>query len=84
MSYEEQYPVRYEVSVDELGEAQKIVIAGLIRQGEFTAREHFIQIFQEEIKSYLDGVDGEPNEDWVDGLSYAIQLVKEMKVITDA
>lgn len=84
MSYEEQYPVKYEVSVDELGEAQKIIVAGLIRQGEFTTREHFIQVFQEEIKSYLEGAGEEPNEDWIDGLSYAIQLVKEMKVITDA
>ena len=84
MSYEEQYPVKYEVSTDELNEAQKIVVEGLVRQGEFSAREHFIQVFQEEIASYLDEVDGEPNEDWVDGLRYAIQLVKEMKVITNA
>lgn len=84
MSYEEQYPVSYEVSVDALSEAQKIVVAGLIRQGEFTAREHFMKVFQEEINNYLNEVDGEPNQDWVNGLGYAIQLIKEMKVITDA
>lgn len=84
MSYEEQYPVKYEISVDALSEAQKIVVSGLIRQGEFSARQYFIQTLQEEITAYLSEVDGEPNEDWIDGLRYAMQLIKEMKVITDA
>jgi len=83
MSYEKEYPETVEIPEEALSEAQKIIVSGLIRQGEFNTRETFIKTFQEEIKTYLDEVDGEPNEEWVNGLNYAIHLIKEMKVIND-
>lgn len=79
MSYEDDYPETVEIPEEIMSEAQKIIVTGLIRQGEFNAREKFIEIFEEEISTYLKEVDGEPNLEWIDGVRYCIHLMKEVK-----
>lgn len=81
MSYQDNYTERVELDVNSLTEAQRIIVAGLLREGEFNTREAMIKVLSDEVTSYLDEIDYEPNLEWVDGVRYAIHLIKEMKAI---
>ncbi len=78
MSYEEGFE-RLDIDEDLMTEAQKIIIKGFMLEGEFRFRENLINVIQKEISTYLDEVDYEPNMDWVNGLSWCIHLIKNMK-----
>jgi len=65
-----------EVELD-LSEAQELVIKSFMKEGELQFREKFIESLSKEVSDYLDEVDYEPNEEWVNGVNYAIHLLRE-------
>ena len=74
--YSDDYTENVEISEEDLTEAQKIIIYGFMREGEFSFRDHLIEILQKEVDSY-DPSD-EDASGWVDGLRYCIHIVKEI------
>lgn len=80
---EKDYPERVEIPEELLSEAQKIVISGFMREGEVTYKEELVSILENEVSSYLAEVDNEPNIEWVDGVRYAIHLIKEMGTVNE-
>lgn len=79
MSYEDGYE-KVELDAAEVSEdIKRIVIDGLMREGEFRFRALIIEILEEEIRSYKDEVDYEPNLDWTNGIAWAIHLIKNLK-----
>lgn len=84
--YDEGFSKRVEISEDALTEGQRIVVSGLIREGEFSYRAHLIEILKEEIALHEqseNSKDVDLSVDWVDGIRYCIQLVKEMDPLHD-
>jgi hypothetical protein len=58
-------------------EAQELAVKVVMKEGELRFREAAVSFFQDDIKSYLDEVDGEPNLEWVEGLRYCIKMIRE-------
>ena len=83
MSYKGKYSERIEVPEDVLSAVQKMVIDGLIREGEFSTRDYFIQTLEQEVASYTVNAKGDINVDWLDGVNYCIQLLKEAKLVNE-
>tara|TARA_B110000503_G_scaffold62879_1_gene99501 strand:+ start:1998 stop:2249 length:252 start_codon:yes stop_codon:yes gene_type:complete len=81
MSYEDNYTESVELDLDQITEAQKIVITTLLRAGELTTRSTIVAALEKDVAEYLDEVDGQPNIPWLDGVRYVIHLIKGMKVI---
>jgi hypothetical protein len=79
MSYDDGYET-IEISEEDMSEAQKLIVEGFIREGEFKTRAALINMLIKDIDSYLDEVDYEPNLDWVNGVRYAIHIIREAKL----
>lgn len=80
MSYHEDYPERIDIPAEELSELQRLIVEGFIREGEFKTRDALIRILELDIAGYLDEVDYEPNTDWINGVQYAIHIIREAKL----
>ena len=78
MSYQDGFE-KLEMDEAALSKAQRIIIEGFMREGEFRFREDLIQKLELEVSLYLDEVDHEPNMEWIDGVRYCIHLIKNMK-----
>lgn len=74
-SYEEGYE-SIEIEDGLIDAAQRIVVEGFIREGEFKTRDAIIDSLEYEVATYLDEVDNEPNIEWIDGVRYCIHLIK--------
>lgn len=75
MAYADQFD--NEVTLDILDEGQEFIVRMFMKNGELLFRERLVACLEETVSSYLSEVDGEPNEEWVDGVRYVIHLVKE-------
>lgn len=82
MSYDDGFET-VEIEEEALTEAQRIIVEGFIREGEFKARKNLIDFLEKDIKEYLDEVDEMPNEEWVEGVRYAIHIIREAKFSGD-
>lgn len=65
-----------EVELD-LSEAQELIVKGFMKEGELRFREIFIELLSKDVENYLNEVDYEPNEEWVNGVNYVIHLLRE-------
>lgn len=74
MAYDEGFE---KVELDEslITEAQRLIISGFMLEGEFNFRERLIKILEKEIIAER----SESSTDWIDGLSYSIHLIKNLK-----
>lgn len=65
-----------EIIVD-LDEATELAVRVVMKEGELRFRDALIETLQSELTKYLDEVDYEPNMEWVEGVRYAIHVIKE-------
>lgn len=80
MSYKDEYSESVEIPLDALTDAHRIVIEGLVREGEFRARDLLIAMLEADVDDYVREVDYEPNVDWINGMRYAIHVIREAKL----
>ena len=78
MRYEDGYE-SIEISDEDITVAQRIIVEGFMRDGEFKARRKLISFLQEDIIKHISEPGVEINQDWVDGVNYAIHVIKEVK-----
>jgi hypothetical protein len=76
MSYKDGYSEDIEIPEEMLTEVQRIIVDGLIRDGEFKTRDAFIEIFENEVKNSM----GVENQSWTDALNYCIFMLKNAKI----
>lgn len=74
MAYSDKFDRSIELDVTE---AQALVVKLIMREGELRFRDALIETLQSELKTYLAEVDYEPNMEWVEGVRYAIHIIKE-------
>jgi hypothetical protein len=74
MAYSDKFDRSIELDVTE---AQALVVKLIMREGELRFRDALIETLQNELKTYLAEVDYEPNMEWVEGVRYAIHIIKE-------
>jgi hypothetical protein len=74
-SYADKYD--RQVELVDMTDAQELAVKVVMKEGELRFREAAVSFFQDDIKSYLDEVDGEPNLEWVEGLRYCIKMIRE-------
>lgn len=65
-----------EIIVD-LDKATELAVKVVMKEGELRFRDALIETLQKEVSEYLDEVDYEPNMEWVEGVRYAIHIIKE-------
>ena len=66
-----------EVILEDLDEATEIIVKAVMKEGELRFRDALALHLEKEISSYLESVDGEPNIEWIDGVSYVIKLIRD-------
>lgn len=66
-----------QVELIDMTDAQELAVKVVMKEGELRFREAAVSFFQDDIKSYLDEVDGDPNLEWVEGLRYCIKMIRE-------
>jgi hypothetical protein len=72
------YSDKFDRSIElDVTEAQALVVKLIMREGELRFRDALIETLQSELKTYLAEVDYEPNMEWVEGVRYAIHIIKE-------
>ncbi len=49
----------------------------IMKEGELRFRDAAVSFFEDDVKSYLDEIDEEPNIDWVEGVRYCIKMIRE-------
>jgi hypothetical protein len=74
MAYSDKFDRSIELDVTE---SQALVVKLIMREGELRFRDALIETLQSELKTYLAEVDYEPNMEWVEGVRYAIHIIKE-------
>ena len=74
MAYKDQFDREIELDLDE---ATELVVRSVMREGELQFRDALIEWLEKDIKEYLSEVDGEPNQEWIDGVRYVIHIVRE-------
>jgi hypothetical protein len=74
-SYADKYD--RQVELIDMTDAQELAVKVVMKEGELRFREAAVSFFQDDIKSYLDEVDGDPNLEWVEGLRYCIKMIRE-------
>jgi hypothetical protein len=72
-----------EVPVEKLKEVEKIILEGLIREGEFSTRDALIELFEKEVQNVVNNKTYKKNEDWIDGVNYCIYLIKNWRNLSD-
>ena len=80
MSYKDEYSETVEFSESDLSEAQRIIIEGFMRDGEFKTRDALIAMLEKDIDDYLYEVDNVPNMEWVEGVRYCIHIIKNARL----
>jgi hypothetical protein len=80
MGYREDYPAKLEISDEDMSETQRVLVDAFIRQGEFQTRDALIELLEKDIATYLDEVDGMPNEEWINGVRYSVHIIREAKL----
>ena len=76
MSYKNGYSEDIEIPEEMLTEVQRIIVDGLIRDGEFKTRDAFIEIFENDVKESVNF----ENQSWIDGVNYCIYMLKNAKI----
>ena len=66
-----------QVELIDMTDAQELVVKVIMKEGELRFREAAVSFFEEDVKSYLDEIDEEPNIDWVEGVRYCIKMIRE-------
>jgi hypothetical protein len=74
-SYADKYDRQIEL-VD-MTDAEELAVKIVMKEGELRFRDAAVSFFEEDVKSYLDEVDGEPNIEWVEGVRYCIKMIRE-------
>lgn len=75
MAYSDKFNEQLELEI--LDEGQELIVKVFMKNGELLFRERLSAHLEKDIASYLAEVDGEPNQDWIDGVNYVIQMLKE-------
>lgn len=75
MAYSDKYD--REVILEDLDEATEVAIRAVMKEGELRFRDVLVEYLEKDIDEYLSDVDGEPNQEWIDGVRYVIQLARE-------
>ena len=78
MAYDNNYSERVELDETTMTEAQRVIIDGLMRDGEFTTRKNLIGILQNQISDYVETSEQNINQDWIDGVNYCIHTIREV------
>ena len=66
-----------ELIMDGLDEESTIALKIVMKEGELRFRDALIKSLERDITEYLDEVDGMPNVDWINGMRYAIHIIRE-------
>ncbi len=74
--YEEGYET-IEIDTYTMSDVHRIIVEGFAKDGEFRARASLIRLLEEDVKQHLAEGGEDPNIDWVDGVRYAIQTIRE-------
>lgn len=74
MSYADRFDREVILDIDK---ATELAVKVVMKEGELRFRDTLIQFLEKDVAEYLDEVDGDPNMEWVDGVRYVIQLVRE-------
>ena len=74
MAYKDQFDREIELDLDE---ATELVVRSVMKEGELQFRDALIECLERDIKEYLAEVEGEPNQEWIDGVRYVIHIVRE-------
>lgn len=77
MAYDDNYSERIEFDESAMTDAQRIVVEGFLREGEFTTRQHLIRALSRQISEYIETSDERINQDWIDGVNYCIHVIRE-------
>jgi len=67
----------HEIKMDLVNEGQEFIVRMFMKNGELLFRERLVAWLEKDIAEYLSEVDGEPNQEWIDGVRYVIHIVKE-------
>jgi hypothetical protein len=73
------YADKYDRQIElvDMTDAQELAVKVVMKEGELRFRDAAVSFFEEDVKSYLDEVDGEPNTEWVEGVRYCIKMIRE-------
>lgn len=72
------YADKFDRQIDlDLDEATALAVKIVMQEGELQFRESLTEYLEKDIAKYLEEVDGEPNQEWIDGVRYVIQILKE-------
>lgn len=74
MAYKDQFDREIELDLDE---ATELAVRLVMKEGELQFRDALIEWLEKDIKEYLAEVDGEPNQEWIDGVRYTIHIIRE-------
>lgn len=61
----------------DLDEATELAVKVVMKEGELRFRDALIKTLENEIAEYLDEIDYGPNLEWIEGVRYAIHIIKE-------
>lgn len=75
MAYSDNF--NHEIKMDLVNEGQEFIVRMFMKNGELLFRERLVAWLEKDIAEYLSEVDGEPNQEWIDGVRYVIHIVKE-------
>ncbi len=73
------YADKYDRQIElvDITDAQELAVKMTMKEGELRFRDAAVSFFEDDVKSYLDEIDEEPNIDWVEGVRYCIKMIRE-------
>ncbi len=73
------YADKYDRQIElvDITDAQELAVKMIMKEGELRFRDAAVSFFEDDVKSYLDEIDEEPNIDWVEGVRYCIKMIRE-------
>lgn len=80
MSYKDEFPHEVHLSKEDITELQLLILEGATRDGQFKTRELLIEMLEKDVADYLHEIDYEPNMEWVNGVRYAIHIIKKARL----
>jgi hypothetical protein len=80
VSYKDEFPHEVHLSKEDITELQLLILEGATRDGQFKTRELLIEMLEKDVADYLHEIDYEPNMEWVNGVRYAIHIIKKARL----
>ena len=75
MPYSDKY--NHEVKMDLVNEGQEFIVRMFMKNGELLFRERAAEFLQNEVAAYIAEAGVELNQEWIDGVCYALHIIKE-------